>query len=82
MKTGLLWYDDDPKRSLPDKVRLAVRYYREKHGHEPNVCYIHRAEWEDGVSMVDGVVLRTTPYILAYHMWLGVEDDAGEGDLG
>jgi hypothetical protein len=41
MSMGLLWFDDDPRVSLADKVENAARRYRERFGKLPNVCYVH-----------------------------------------
>jgi len=40
MKTGLLWYDDNPDTTLEDKIRKAATRYRQKFGQTPNVCYV------------------------------------------
>jgi hypothetical protein len=32
MQTGMLWLDDDKRRSIEEKVRRAVAYYRDKYG--------------------------------------------------
>ena len=44
MKEGLLWYDNDPKRSLSVKVDQAVTRYRAKFGRKPTVCYLNEAD--------------------------------------
>ena len=41
MQTGLLWYDDDPQRTLEVKIGRAADRYREKYGHLPDTCYVH-----------------------------------------
>jgi hypothetical protein len=41
MDIGLLWFDDDPRRGLEDKVGRAALRYREKYGRWPNICYVH-----------------------------------------
>lgn len=38
---GLLWFDDDPRRSVGEKAAAAARRYVEKFGRLPNVCYVH-----------------------------------------
>ena len=41
MKTGLLWFDDDPRRQLEDKVLRAAAHYERKYGQVPNLCFVH-----------------------------------------
>jgi len=41
MDIGMLWYDDDAKRQLDEKVARAAEYYRAKYGVAPTECYVH-----------------------------------------
>ncbi|WP_347243348.1 hypothetical protein [Thermogutta sp.] len=82
---GLLWFDDDPKRSLGQKVENAARRYIEKFGHPPNVCYVHPSMLnglaDNGTSAISldigGFQLRVKPRrsILRHHFWLVCEED-------
>jgi len=40
-RKGLLWFDNDPRRPLEEKVKRAAQRYKEKFGRMPNVCYIN-----------------------------------------
>ncbi len=82
MEVGLLWYDNDPRRTLEDKVGEAARRYREKFGRLPNTCHIHSAACRgEGVSSGDRdchladprttVRLVSARNILPHHFWLG-----------
>jgi len=83
MEVGLLWYDDDPRRGLEDKVERAAQRYREKHGRWPNTCYVHsrtvlsQAEKDrhaicGAEGPQDKIRLVPAPNILLHHYWLGV----------
>ena len=41
MKEGLLWFDDDPRRLIEEKVQQAAARYRQKFGSAPDVCYVN-----------------------------------------
>jgi hypothetical protein len=41
MDIGMLWYDDDGKRPLDEKVARAAAYYRAKYGVQPTECYVN-----------------------------------------
>ncbi len=43
MKSGLLWYDADPKKPIWDKIEEAAQRYYEKFGVQPNTCFINPA---------------------------------------
>ena len=41
MEIGMLWFDNDKKASVPSKVEKAARYYHQKYGVNPDLCYVH-----------------------------------------
>lgn len=87
MKVGMLWFDDDPKRPVTEKVERAAQRYREKYGVLPNMCYANPrtlAEGQDGVSLnlqslgtgkgAPRVTLKQARSILPNHFWLGISE--------
>jgi hypothetical protein len=83
MKTGLLWYDNDPMRELAEKVERAAAHYERKFGRPPDLCLVHP-------SLVDGkgkhsksgapasageVQIRPGRAVLPNHFWLGVDEE-------
>lgn len=96
MQIGLMWYDDDPKRVVEDKVRHGAERYREKHGRWPNTCYIHAdgpsSPSDDPDAACDSgafegrIRLVRATNILRHHYWLGesTEQEGGsrEGAAG
>lgn len=43
MELGLLWYDDDPKKTLERKISEAAERYRQRFGRLPNVCRVNHS---------------------------------------
>ena len=76
MKDKLLWYDDDPKLDLAEKIRRAARRYKQKFGTDPDVCYVHPSALDgDGrLTKVDGVRVASRSTVLRHHFWVGQED--------
>jgi hypothetical protein len=78
LKTGLLWFDDDPRKDLEEKVLQAVAHYEHKHGQTPDVCYVHPNAFGnngDGKpKKVGPVEIRTGRAVLPHHFWLGVTE--------
>lgn len=75
MKTGLLWYDDNPDLTLREYIARACARYKQKQGQVPNTCYIHPSAMPDDVLTKVGpvrVVIRTT--VLKHHFWVGKAD--------
>ncbi len=79
MKTGLLWFDDDPRKELEEKVQRAAVHYERKHGRPPNLCFVHPSALDgDGkqpIRKAGDVEIRTGRSVLPNHFWLGVIKD-------
>ncbi len=75
MKVGLLWFDDDKGRSLPEKVARAAAYYEQKYRAAPTVCYVHPSALEGVELQANGVEVRAAPTVLPNHFWIGVEEN-------
>lgn len=76
----LLWYDDDKKRSLADKVLRASNYYANKYGVSPTDCYVNPVmlEGEETVE-VWGVRVIPNKTVIKNHFWLGIGEGAKPG---
>lgn len=80
MDIGMLWYDDDHKRPLNERVSKAVDYYKAKYGVVPTVCFINPATLKDGPESAAGVQLRSARNVLVDHFWLGIGEAGGNGN--
>ena len=77
MNIGMLWYDDDAKRKLDEKVARAAEYYRAKYGAQPTECYVNPGMLGEGQPAVAaGVRLRANRTIIKNHFWLGIGESA------
>jgi hypothetical protein len=62
----MLWYDDDPKHSLKEKLARAVEHMRGKYGQTPELCFVHPSvitslQGEQPVVTVDGMKIKLVP---------------------
>ena len=73
MSTGLLWFDDDPKAPLEDKVRKAAAYYRKKFEKAATICLVHPSMHLGDSLVVDGITVRTWKPVAPNHFWIGEE---------
>ena len=72
MNIGMLWFDNDAKTNLETKIKKAADYYRGKHGHAPNICFVHPSM--PGSALYQGdIELRTTRSVMPNHFWIGVK---------
>ena len=74
MDIGMLWFQDDPKMPLDDKIKQAADYYEQKYKVRPTECYVHPSMYEGGSRMSGGVKLHKSGTVIKNHFWLGVSD--------
>jgi hypothetical protein len=80
MDIGMLWYDDDAKRPLGEKVARAVDYYKTKYGSLPTVCFVNPATLKDAPDTAAGVQIRSARNVMVDHFWLGIGESNGNGN--
>ena len=71
MNIGMLWFFNDPKVDLPQKVSRAADYYRKKYGEAPNLCYVNPTMLEKGKADAGKIEVKTNPAIMPNHLWIG-----------
>lgn len=87
MNVGMLWFDNDVKTGVPERVTRAARYYQKKYGQKPTLCFVHPSMLPEGKSLSSGnVEVRSMASLLPNHFWIGVNvkengngSDAGNG---
>ncbi len=79
MRSGLLWYDADPKTPIEKKIADAAQRYFDRFGVRPDTCFVGDVNIavnvnDLGVETPDGpkIAIRVKPSILPNHFWLGV----------
>ncbi len=70
----MLWFDNDPKTCLSDKVFKAAEHYREKYGLAPDLCLVHPSMLAEPQAQAGRVIIRPLRAVLPGHLWIGVED--------
>ncbi len=76
MKTGMLWFDNDPKVDLQAKIARAADYYRKKYGISPDLCFVHPSMVNAELPRRNGIEVRTTQLVLPNHLWIGKHEAA------
>jgi hypothetical protein len=87
MKTGLLWFDDDPRKELEEKVLRAAAHYERKYGQAPNLCFVHPSAFDGNgngngkhakkgdVVKAGKVEIRPGRSVLQHHFWVGMAEE-------
>lgn len=73
MIKGMLWFNNDPKLSIKERLLIAVQYYKEKYQEIPNTCHINYNE-DIKESSINDIRLIKDIYILPNHFWIGIND--------
>jgi hypothetical protein len=87
MDIGMLWFDNDQKTSIPDKVERAAQYYQKKYGVNPDICYVHpkmvvgeddtkigsKKEAKKDHIKIGKILLLINEMVLPDHFWIGIK---------
>lgn len=77
MENGMMWFDNDPRKSLEVKVRQAAEYYRNKYGSIPNMCMVNPLSLANaGAQAADSIAIKPLRSVLPGHLWIGREESA------
>lgn len=68
----MMWFNDDPKKSLFDKIQEATDYYVTKNnGQKPNLCLVNPGAFDPNVE-IEGMEIQQLRSILPGHLWIGM----------
>ena len=85
MNIGMLWFDNDPKTDLQQRVERAANYYARKYGKHPNLCFVHPTMLPQKAATASNqepstnplkagkVEVRPSTSLLPNHFWIGIE---------
>jgi hypothetical protein len=76
VRVGLLWFDNDPKKGLDQRLEEAVERYRTKVGQAPNTCYVNPSELHESQVSRPGIRIVAASNILRSHLWVGLDEEA------
>ncbi len=87
MQQGLVWYEDDPKKSLLAVLEAAATRHHERFGCWPRVCHVAEGRkdiaWQDGRARVALTVGDSCSVVLTLvankaihpgYYWLGISE--------
>ncbi len=77
MRTGMLWFDNNPKTDLQTKISQAAVYYRKKYGASPDLCFVHPSMINGSTVKSNGIDVQTSRLVLPHHLWLGKSENNG-----
>jgi hypothetical protein len=77
MISGMLWFDNNPKTDLPEKIDRAAQYYLKKYGQTPTLCFVNPKMIGEQEPEKDKIEVKASETILPFHFWLGIPQEQG-----
>jgi hypothetical protein len=74
MDVGMMWFDEERGTELRARIDRAARYYKDKYGRTPNLCYIHPRTAEGEVRAKAEIEVRTSQSVQPDYFWLGLKE--------
>jgi len=71
MKEGLLWFDDDPRRQIDERVQQVATRYRQRFGSAPDVCYVNAQMLDRDEMRVGDLRILPASTVRPHHFWIG-----------
>lgn len=76
--TGILWFNNDKKLSLTEKVQGAAAEVKRKYGHEAEFCLVNPGDAADSnleeIGKECNLIVQARAYVLPFCFWCGFED--------
>ena len=73
MNTGMLWFDNDPKRALAEKISEAAAYYLKKYKVTADMCMVNPKAVVEPMVEVPGITVRPMRAMMPGYLWIGAE---------
>ena len=71
----MIWFDNDQKKKLADKIADGVAHFKNKYKKAPNLCTVHPSQVGDQTILpLDGVKIQASNYALKNDIWLEIAD--------
>ncbi len=80
MRVGWLWFDNDPGRTVEEKIRRAATRYQDKFGQAPNTCYVHPQAIDAEEMQCGDLRVVAVRHVLPHHFFIGVEETRSGND--
>jgi hypothetical protein len=74
MNVGMLWFDNDPRTTVLEKIDRAVVYYRSKYGYIPDICFVNPSMLNETPLLNPKVEVKPLPVIQPWNFWLVRKD--------
>ena len=80
MDIGMLWFSTDKSSDLFAEINSAAKYYQNKYGRSPNLCFVNPGSMEKINGRQNATIaIKPDKKVLPGHLWIGVEEKLPAG---
>jgi hypothetical protein len=76
MTTGMIWFDNDPQKNINEKIRNAIKYYQNKFGSQPTICYINPKLQEKFLESEQEIEISFNNNLSPDYIWVGLRQNS------
>ena len=70
MKQGMLWYDSQSAKDFDNRLKLALAYFTEKYGFQPECCFVHPDMLKHAPNSENTIKIIADEKVLRNHFWM------------
>jgi len=75
MDVGMLWFGADKSADLSSEINSAAKYYQNKYGRSPNLCFVNPSSMEKiNGQRNTNISIKPDKSVLPGHLWIGVDE--------
>lgn len=75
MATGMIWFDNDPQKNINEKIQMAIRYYQNKFGSQPTICYLNPKLQDKFIENEPDIEFDYNLNLSPDHIWVGIRQN-------
>jgi hypothetical protein len=75
MDIGMLWFSTDKSSDLFSEINSAAKYYQNKYGRSPNLCFVNPSTLEKiSEHCSNNIAIKPDKSVMPGHLWIGVDE--------
>lgn len=84
MNTGYLWFNNDPKKTMLEKVQNAAADFKKKFDHDAEYCLVNISDAQgqnlEEIAKTCNMIVQTYKYTQPNNFWVGYEEMLVSGE--
>ena len=72
LENGILWFDDNTKKTLIERYATGAVYYFDKYHAVPNICFVHPSMLE-GQTIPEYIEILPNKNLMSGYLWIGMK---------